>query len=169
MSLRRNLDAPLDRTAGFAVAVDHKIDSCACRLSTDGSADAAYNEAAFHFFLDVERRRSAASNQTFLLLLVEMNNPPPSGAEFDALSGQALMSGLAECVRETDFIGWYLERTIAAAVLTQHTDSIGSELQQAISRRVVDVLRDCMRPHDVMLRVRVYLFPSAVAIASETC
>jgi hypothetical protein len=169
MSLRRNLDAPFDRTTSFSVAVDHNIDSCACGLNTDGAADGVYNEAAFHYFLDVERRRSAASNQPFVLLLVDMNNAPPTSAEFDPLSAQKLMSGLAECVRETDFVGWYLDRRIAGAVLTQHADPIGSDLQQAISRRVVDVLRACMRPHDVALRVCVYLYPSAVAIASEIC
>jgi hypothetical protein len=169
MSLRRNFDAPFDPTAAFGVAVDHNIDSCACGLNTDTATDGAYNEAAFHYFLDVEQRRSAVSNQPFVLLLVEMNNPPPSGAEFDVLSAQKLMSGLAECVRETDFVGWYCERTIAGAVLTQHADPIGSDLQQAISGRVVEVLRRCMRPHAVMLRVCVYLFPSAIEIASETC
>jgi hypothetical protein len=169
MQLRRTLDAPFDPTADVGQVVDPNVHGCACRLSTDRATDGVYNEAAFRYFLDVERRRSAASNQPFVLLLVDMGNPPASGGEFDALSARKLMSGLTECVRETDFVGWYRERTIAGAVLTQHADPIGSDLQRAISGRVVRVLRDCLRPHAVTLRVSVYLFPSAIEIASETC
>src|SRR5215510_13529995 len=54
-------DNGLDRSCGFALP--------------DGSSD-AYNEEAFQYFLEIERKRSEMSNRPFLLMLIEFSRQP---------------------------------------------------------------------------------------------
>src|SRR4051812_19023822 len=111
-----------------AADVRHDADACACGFVPDGSgAGAVYNEEAFRYFLDIERRRAELSNRPFVLLLVDLTKQTPVAAEMDAAASQTLMSALSFCVRETDFIGWYRGRSVAGAVLTQHSDAVGAD------------------------------------------
>src|ERR1700733_5115662 len=105
--------------------------SCAGRFATDDATGPVYNEEAFRYFLDIERKRSEISNRPFVLLLVDLKKEPSTMPEMDQASSQAVMSALSACVRETDFIGWYRARAVAAAVLTQHSDAAGAELHEA--------------------------------------
>src|SRR4029453_4452403 len=71
----------------------------------------AYNEEAFRYFLEIERKRSEASGRPLLLLLVDL----VSQSGFDAAPGidhttaDRVLSALALSLRETDFVGWHLE------------------------------------------------------------
>ena len=51
-----------------------------------------------------------------------------------------MFSGLALCVREVDFIGWYRTERIAGAVLTQGAGAPEPDAAQRISERVSEVL-----------------------------
>jgi hypothetical protein len=118
----------------------------------------AYNEEAFRYFLDVERRRSEISNRPFVLVLLNLRMPrvPNDGASHP----EALLAGLSHVVRETDFIGWFRDLSVAGAVLTQHSETAGADVTGAISRRVVQILGDrlpaALAPR---VRVRVYRLP----------
>ncbi len=81
----------------------------------DGAAQ-AYNEEAFRYFLEIERKRSESSTRPLLLLLVDVR-----GADdvIDQATATQLFAGLAGCLRETDFVGWYRENLVIGAVLTQ--------------------------------------------------
>jgi len=140
-------------------AVRSDADRCGCGMAS-ATVPGAYNEEAFRYFLDVERRRSEISNQPFVLVLLTLRTPlvPNDGQPHS----ETLLAGLSHVVRETDFIGWFRDRSIAGAVLTQHSETAGSNVTGAIRRRVVQVLGDRLPSalaHRV--RVRVYQLPGA--------
>ena len=61
-------------------SVSHATDSCACGLASEGAAGDVYNEEAFRYFLDVERKRVAApaESKTMWNLSRYEENPHPS-------------------------------------------------------------------------------------------
>ena len=140
-----------------------EIDFCGCGFS---SGD-IYNEEAFRYFLEVERKRSELSNRPFVLLLLDLKKQSPAAPEINMPVAQKLFAALSVCVRETDFIGWYRTRAVAGAVLTQHSDTAGANLQEVVRRRIDRVLSERL-PSELatVVRVRVYQLPSAVPSAS---
>jgi hypothetical protein len=130
----------------------------------DGSGP-AYNEEAFHYFLEIERRRSEISNRPFLLMLIEFKGDPGSNPRIDDVTAGKLFSVLSLCLRETDFIGWYREERVAGAVLTQHRETEGDDLSDVVCQRIGGALRQRL-PFDLALglQVRVYqLSPSTMS------
>ena len=113
-----------------------------------------YNEAAFRYFLALERKRSGSSGRPFLLLLVDLKEQPVVSV------APKLFSTLWLCLRETDFIGWYREERVAGAVLTELGDGPRTEVPRLVGQRVRRVLCESL-PSDVarQLRVRVYQHP----------
>jgi hypothetical protein len=117
----------------------------------------AYNEEAFGYFLDIERRRAARARRSVVLLLMDVREPPLPGADIDPLLAAKLFFGLLLCLRETDVIGWYREERIVGAVLTQPDSAPGPNVSVAIRQRVSGTIRKGLST-DVAgrLRVRVY-------------
>jgi hypothetical protein len=129
----------------------------------DGPVD-AYNEAAFQYFLEIERKRSELSNRPFLLMLVDFNKHP----RIDAVAADKLFSVLSLCLRETDFIGWYREGRVAGAVLTQHGETDGDDLSDVVRGRIGEALRRRLPSHLAhQLQARVYQIPAHVTSRSE--
>jgi hypothetical protein len=124
----------------------------------------AYNEEAFQYFLEIERKRSELSNCPFLLMLVDFNSHP----RIEAATADKLFSVLALSLRETDFIGWYREGRVAGAVLTQHGEADGEDLADVVRGRVGAALRRRL-PSDLGLRlqVRLYQIPAHIASPSQ--
>jgi hypothetical protein len=126
----------------------------------------AYNEEAFRYFLEIERKRSEASGRPLLLLLVDL----VSQSGFDAAPGidhttaDRVLSALALSLRETDFVGWYLEGRAIGAVLSQHSETAGVGLSDVVARRVTRALGHRLPCHiSPKLQVRVYQVPSRLA------
>jgi hypothetical protein len=126
----------------------------------------AYNEEAFRYFLEIERKRSEASGRPFLLLLVDL----VSQSGFDAAPGidhttaDRVLSALALSLRETDFVGWYREGRAIGAVLSQHSETTGAGLSDVVAGRVTRSLDDRLPSHiSPRLQVRVYQVPPSVA------
>jgi hypothetical protein len=122
----------------------------------DGSIQ-AYSEEAFQYFLEIERKRSERSNRPFLLMLIDFQSNRRSTPPLDVITESNLFSILSLCLRETDFMGWYRERRVAGAVLTQHSQPDGDDLSEVVRERIGDELEkhsssDLARS----LRVRVY-------------
>src|SRR5947207_13425561 len=84
-----------------------------------GQVGQAYNEAAFQHFLAVDRWRAERSTRSLLLVLVTMRTSPGGLVKLAEATATALFCGLGACVREVDFVGWYREGYVAAAVLSQ--------------------------------------------------
>jgi hypothetical protein len=126
-------------------------------FALQNGAGYAYNEEAFQYFLEIERKRSELSNCPFLLMLVDFKSHP----RIEAATAHKLFSVLSLCLRETDFIGWYREGRVAGAVLTQHGEADGDDLSDVVRGRIGTALRERL-PSDLalQLQVRVYQIPA---------
>ena len=115
----------------------------------------AYNEAAFRHFLAVDRLRAGHSTRFLLLILASLRHSVGRSAMLTDAAAAALFCGLAECVREVDFVGWYREGYVAAAVLSPGVNA-SPEVPHLIVQRVLPALRKGL-PADQSrnLRVRV--------------
>ena len=135
----------------------------------DGSAE-AYNEEAFQYFLEIERKRSELSNRPFLLMLIEFNRHPAGiNPEIDVVTAGKLFSILPRCLRETDFIGWYRGGRVAGAVLTQHGEPDREDLSEVVRRRVSEALEQHFPPDGPRrLQVRVYRLSPHAKLRSES-
>src|SRR5437870_2508775 len=87
----------------------------------DGQCE-AYNEDAFQYFLEIERKRGEPSNPP-VLLLIEFKPSTGLDAVLNRATEAKFFSTVSRAVRETDFIGWYREGRVAGIVLTQHQES----------------------------------------------
>lgn len=116
----------------------------------------AYNEETFRYFLSVERKRAAQSHRSFLLVLVTLKKPRGTYDRISRIVAAGIFSGLALSVREVDFIGWFRQERVAAAVLTQGADAPASDGLGAIVQRISETLSGHV-PADVAqdLQVRV--------------
>jgi hypothetical protein len=122
------------------------------------SIDCVYNEAAFHYFLAADRSRVQRSRRSMVLVLVSLRlNPGRSEFLADAMASM-LFAGLAACVREIDFIGWYRQDRVAGAVLPQG-EVTSSQLRTLVLNRILTSLKHSL-PDDVTrhLHVRVVRF-----------
>jgi len=137
-------------------AVGHRQNSDAGSFgfAQDGRASNLYNEEAFRHFLAVERTRAERSERSFLLLLVSLRKSSDLDIRVPRAVSASLFSGLALCVREVDFIGWYRDRRVAGAVLAQGLDVPDSDAPARIVERVTTILSRRLRP-DVAERLRV--------------
>jgi hypothetical protein len=121
-----------------------------------------YNEEAFRYFLQIERKRANRSNSRFLLLLVDLKKDEQQSSGFDAATSVKLFAAMLPCLRETDFIGWYRQGRVASAVLTQVGETTGVEVSNLVACRVRDALGQSL-PSGVAgrLQVRVYQAPAS--------
>ena len=129
------------------------------RLSTeslDGRVGDAYDEEAFRHFLAVERVRAQRSERSFLLLLVSLRPSGDGSNEIPRGLSPTLLAALGMCIREVDFFGWYRDRRVAGAVLTQGLDLLDPAARDRILARVTSILNEHLPPSvSKRLRIRV--------------
>jgi hypothetical protein len=99
-----------------------------------------YNEEAFRHFLGLERRRSERASRSFVLVLVSLRTSPGETTSIAPALAARLFAGLAECVREIDFVGWFRKERVAGAVLIQGPATPGPEATRRIGDRVTAAL-----------------------------
>jgi hypothetical protein len=129
-------------------------------LVSEGTGDQVYNEAAFRYFLSLERKRSERSGDAFLLLLVDLEFGPGQSVDFEPDLAARVFLLMKPCLRETDFVGWYHAGKVAAAVLTQVGDA-GPDASDQVTRRVrASLLKGVPAAVSGCLRVGVYQLPS---------
>jgi len=147
---------------------EESVDRYSCGFALQEGSGEAYNEEAFQYFLEIERKRSEISNRPFLLMLIEFDKYPTSvNQEIDAVTAGKLFAILRQCLRETDFIGWYRDRRVAGAVLTQNGEPDRDDLSEVVRWRVNEALERHF-PSDGPrgLQVRIYqLSPHAKAVS----
>src|SRR5262245_41287313 len=122
-------------------------------LSLNGRASGVYDEDAFQHFFSVERIRAHRADRPLLLLLVRFRG---FGAhdEVSRSVSLGLFTGLALCVREIDFVGWYRKGRVAGAVLTQGVDLPDREAADRIVARVTRTVGERL-PSSLAKRLRV--------------
>jgi hypothetical protein len=170
--LDRNLNAGLFEPAGPEpnVATGSRVPSASEdleRMSSDLSFDpacGAYNEEAFRYFLEIERRRAEASSRPLLLLLIDLKKQSEPESFIRGPIADRLFSSLSLCLRDTDFFGWYRDGLVAGAVLTQHAEASDTSVADVVAQRVSAGLQNAL-PAEVSIRVqvRVYHVPSILA------
>jgi hypothetical protein len=120
----------------------------------------AYDEATFRYFLALERKRTERSRRPFLLVRLHVRTESAIRHDIDPVLAADLFSGLWQCVRETDFVGWFTEGRVAAAVLTQDSPNAGTDIARVVDKRLREVLEAVVPRHVAPhLRVRVCWIP----------
>ena len=117
----------------------------------------AYDEQAFRYFMEIERRRAARAHRPVLLLLLAAKEPLATSANMDPGLAAKLFSGLWRCLRETDVVGWYREARVPGAILTQVEDGLRPEATREIRQRVNRALCEGLS-EDVARRVWVRVY-----------
>jgi hypothetical protein len=124
----------------------------------------AYDEPTFRHLLAIERKRAERSNRPFLLLLVDLKKNPDfmdGNDRFSIAAAGLLFTGLWQCLRETDFTGWYSESRVIGAALTQFTDKADAAGARAIALRIRQELAGRLPSAlNSRLQVRIYQLPS---------
>jgi|SRR5438094_889185 len=145
------------------------VDRYSCGFALQDGSGEAYNEEAFQYFLEIERKRSEISNRPFLLMLIEFNRHAAGvNPEIDVVTAGTLFSILRRCLRETDFIGWYREGRVAGAVLTQHGQPDRDDRFEVVRGRVGEALEKHFSPdRPRRLQVRVYQLSPHATLRSE--
>jgi hypothetical protein len=132
------------------------VEECSCGLALEDREGQAYNEEAFRHFLAIERKRAERASRSFLLVLVSLRRQPGMSITFTPELASRLFSGLALCVREIDFIGWYREERVAGAVLIQGIGTPEQDASRRIGERMIEILhRHLSAPVAQRLNVRV--------------
>jgi hypothetical protein len=126
-----------------------------------GVAGLAYNEAAFSHFLAIERRRAERSRRSILLVLVSAQSQAGRPAVLSQTAASELFARLGASVREVDFVGWYREGRVAAAVLTQQAPA-SPEVCDRVAHRVTSAVSVPVLAAHGRLRVRVVSLRGAV-------
>src|SRR5262245_54423420 len=139
----------------------HDSSLCRCGVDPEDRQGQAYNEAAFHYFLSVERERSERTGLPFLLVLVTFQEQPGVVAHIGATLARRLLSGLHQCIEETDFIGWYLYARVVGAVCLELSQESPPGSSSLIRSRMLEALTKCL-PRTVARRLQldVYRYPS---------
>jgi hypothetical protein len=131
-------------------------DECTCGLALAGKSE-VYNEEAFRYFLDIERKRFEASSQPFVLVLVDFVRRSGHTDLMSAATASRIFSSLTCTLRDTDVIGWYREDRIIGAVLTHMGDAPIAETTRQMKARLTRALGGHL-PDDIarFLKVRLY-------------
>lgn len=117
-----------------------------------------YNESAFHYFLAADRLRVQRSRRSMALVLISFRLSPGRSELLTDAMASTLFAGLAACVREIDFVGWYRHGRVVGVVLPQGVGS-SSELRNLLRNRILTSLKPSL-PDDATryLHVRVVRF-----------
>jgi len=128
-------------------------------VELEGKSAHAYNESAFGHFLAIERKRSERSTRPFALLLVSRRVDGDS-RRIDTETATRLFTALSLCFRETDFVGWYREGTVAGAVLTHLGGVSGTDATHQVRRRINQLVSQALLPDfSELFSIRIYQLP----------
>jgi len=122
--------------------------------------EGAFQEETFHRMLTLERRRAERSRKPFVLMLLDAQ------AMFELRNGTSFVerftSVVCEATRETDFVGWYKESAILAAIFTEVSLDGKRPITEVLQSKVVKALRDRFG-HKLVSNVAVttHLFPES--------
>lgn len=111
-----------------------------------------YNEAAFLFFIEIERRRALRLQCPLPMVLIDMSLE--AGAAIEPRWAQMIFAALAASVRDTDVIGWHKSDLVAGALLAQGKGTFASDMIDRIRGRIGHALCDAL-PLEVGSRINV--------------
>jgi hypothetical protein len=100
-----------------------------------------YSEQAFQYLLASESKRSERSGYSFHILLIYSTNKPGLIVHMDRDLVDTVVEALVRTLRETDYIGWYLDGRIVGGVLTVLGQDSEGEVSARIQQRVMEIFR----------------------------
>jgi hypothetical protein len=113
-----------------------------------------YNEAAFRYFLNVERRRAEHTHRPLLVVVIRARKLLRTRPQLSPEIARAVLGALAACVREVDLVGWYRDGLVAAALLPL-SDTASRTTRRAVWVRVTDALQHRLAFGSAHFQVRV--------------
>jgi hypothetical protein len=121
-----------------------------------------YDEEAFRYFLEIERRRADRSGCPFLLMLINIRHGTQNTGAMDDRTAAQIFCAVSACLRNTDFVGWYRTGRTAGGVLTQDSERATDDSLDRISDRVRGALARTLST-SVLRRaqIRLYQVPRA--------
>lgn len=93
------------------------------------------NEDGFVSMLYLERRRSERTQKRFVLVLVDVSWVMAEGQQGETL--RKLACGICQITRETDILGWYVQKNVIGIIGTE----LGDATPQVIRQRFLEKLR----------------------------
>ena len=100
-----------------------------------------YNEEAFRYLLASESKRSVRSGYSFNIFLVYSIDKRGLVVHMDRDVVDTVVEALFRTVRETDYMGWYLDGRIVGGVLTVLGQDSQVEVSARIQQRVMEIFR----------------------------
>jgi hypothetical protein len=121
-----------------------------------------YDERTFRYLLGLEQRRSDRSGRPFVLVLVDFQADGNGRPPLEAGVATTIFSALSQCVRETDFIGWYEHARCAGAVLTELGDGGSAAAPELVNEKVMarGLLRHLPDKLKKRLQIQVSRYPA---------
>ena len=140
-------------------------EGCAA-VAFSGRLGRAYNEQAFRHLLAIEQARTDLCRRSLLLVLISIRNSWGEPIPFPPRVAARVFDVLWLCIRDVDLSGWYIQGSIAGAVLIQDRASLGTDDMVRIQSRISDALAGSIAPRFAgALRVRV--LPTKAAQGTE--
>ena len=115
-----------------------------------------YNEQAFRRLLFSESKRSELSGYSFNILLIYSTDKQGLIVQMDRHVVDTVVKALCRSLRETDYIGWYVEGRMVGGVLTVLGQDSAVEVSGRIRQCLMDILRVELRVEEnSRLQIRV--------------
>jgi hypothetical protein len=105
------------------------------------SQSGAYNQEAFRYLLETEKKRSERSGYFFQILLVYWTDAQGRIVQLDSHVAMTVKAALSCSLRETDYIGWYRDGRIVGAVITVLVQESMAQVASHLQKRLVEILR----------------------------
>jgi hypothetical protein len=100
-----------------------------------------YTEQAFRRLIFSESKRSERSGRSFKIVLIYSTDKQGLIVQMDRGVVDTVVQALFSALRETDYIGWYLEGRMIGGVLTVLGQDSAVEVSGRIQQRLMDILR----------------------------
>jgi hypothetical protein len=135
-------------------------------FALDAAHGQAYDEAAFHYFMALERSRADRAERSLSLLLVKLRKDSPAGDWMPPAMAAKVFAGLWASLRDVDFVGWYREGRVIGAILVQGDEAADLPGLSTVAERVRRLLAERLPvPIASRLRVRGVALHSLVTIS----
>lgn len=128
------------------------LDSTPDYIAFDGAQ--VYNEAAFRRFLGTDLTRARKLHRSLLLVLISVCCQPGRPMALSHRASSATFKGLTASVREVDFVGWFRDGTVAAALLASGPAAIDAAAVPGIVARIRTAIEPRLSDTSGALRIR---------------
>src|SRR5262245_51018070 len=118
-----------------------------------------YNQTVFRYFLALELSRARRRQRCLFLVLVAIRERSGRIAMLPDSAISAIFLGLCASAREVDFIGWFREARVAAALIVQGARTPAPDAAAQVAARARRAIESRLSaPLLARLRVRVIRF-----------